>query len=642
MEKSQPVSARHRIALALVLTGLSLLLIRAALVVDLLPTNDGPQHLFSSYAAVHLDDAGTGYSRYLEVGTPSTSLGFDGLYRALLVAFDWRLAHQVAIAIMALVWAWGTVALAGALGRTWLGLLGFVAAYQWILYMGFYSFFLSAGVGLFLVAGACSDRALSTRRHVLLGVGLLCQVLLHVFPALLTALVMAIVLFLRAQPGRRRVEFARIAAMTTPVVVPLLLSLHGTTTVFAGPAASLGERLLLLGQAFVGGPSWRAFSLPLLAGCGLLATLLRWRAGAKTAGVSSPSSAEKGLALAGVLLVALAVALPLSLPTWQFFCVRFSPMGITILALLLPIERLQRLSLVWAARMGLLVLACTSLAWSSWFHVLLRRWAADALSGLDAPIRRSGPRLDLTLAKELPSPWFPFLAPLHGLVPLYATAQGGTPSRMFIGASDKHILQYRRHPAGPILDIPPPEEIQSLNHFPDRSRRLRQLDDLLSYAPGYDDIVLYGSAADVEALTRRGFHIDFSRGALAIARFRACPVDIELVERSPTRPAVFLEIAWHRHGRIRAMPSLPAGAPDSGSRRVHILDSPCGPFWFRVVFDRNGDGRASPGDAVCAEASAEAFVRVEPSDAPRLVKCTEPESAGAAGHAGPSGSPDSR
>ena len=642
MDKPRLVLGGRQIVLALVLAGLSLLLIRAALVVDLLPTNDGPQHIFSSYAAVHLNDAGTGYSRYLEAGAPITSLGFDRLYRALLVAFDWRLAHQMAIAIMALVWAWGTVALASALGRTWLGLLGFVAAYQWVLYMGFYSFFLSAGVGLFLLAGACSNRPLSTRRRVLLAAGLLCQALLHVFPALLTATVMVIVLFLRAQPGRRKVELARIAAMTAPTLVPLLLSFRDTTAVFAGPAASPGERLLLLGQAFVGGPSWRAFSLPLLAACGLLATLLRWRSGARTAGGPSPSAADKGLALAGALLVALAVALPLSLPAWQFFCVRFSPMGITILALLLPIERLQRPSLVWTTRASLLVLACTALAWSSWFHVLLRRWAADALSGLDAPIRRSGPRLDLTLGKELPESCFPFLAPLRGLVPLYATAQGGTPSRMFIGASDKHILQYRREPVGPIPDIPPPEEILALNHVADRSHRLRQLDDLLSYASGYDDVLLYGDAADLEALTRRGFHIDFSQGALAIARFRPCPVDVELIEHDPTRAAVFIDMAWHRHGRIRALPSLPASAPDSGSRRLRIPDSPCGALWLRVVFDRNGDGRPSLGDVVCAEASAEGFVRVEAGDAPRVVKCTEPESAGAAGHAGSSGSPDSR
>jgi hypothetical protein len=630
MERNGLVAPTHRIGLALVMAGLSLLVVRAALVVDLLPTSDGPQHIFSTYAAIHLDDAGRGYSRYLETGTPITSLGFDGLYRALLVAFDWRLAHQLAIAVMALVWAWGTVALASALGRTWLGLLGFVAAYQWVLYMGFYSFFFSAGVGLFLLAGACSDRPLSQRRRVLLAVGLFCQALLHVFPALLTATVLAIVLFLRAQPGRRTVEVARIATMTAPASVLLLLSFHGTTQAFPGPAASLGERLLLLGQAFVGGPLWRAFSLPLLAACGLLTTLVRWRAGATTAGGPSLSSVEKGLALAGAVLVGLAVALPLSLPTWQFFCVRFSPIGISVLALLLPVERLQRRSLAWTARMSLLVLACTALAWSSWFHVLLRRWAADALSGLDAPIRRSGARLDLTLGKGLPRPWFPFMAPLRALGPLYATAQGGTPSRMFVGAADKHILQYRRQPGGPILDIPPLEDVLALQHVADRSRRLRQLDDFLSYAPGYEDVLLYGEAADVQALTQRGFQVDFSQGALAIARFRACPVDVELVEHGPTRAAVFIDMAWRRHGHIRALPSLPASAPDGRSRRLHIPDSPCGPFWLRLVFDGSGDGRPSLGDAVCAEASAEAFVRVEASDAPRVVKCTATEAPGAA------------
>jgi hypothetical protein len=116
-----------------------------------LPTNDGPEHVFSSHAATRLDDASLGYGRHLKLGTTFSQAGFDHLLAFFELLLPWRIALRACLVFMVLFWAWGVVALAAAVGgrrRVWLGLFGFAAAVQWVLYMGFFPFYLSSAFGL--------------------------------------------------------------------------------------------------------------------------------------------------------------------------------------------------------------------------------------------------------------------------------------------------------------------------------------------------------------------------------------------------------------------------------------------------------------------------------------------------------------
>ncbi|TFG95525.1 MAG: hypothetical protein E4H11_04905, partial [Myxococcales bacterium] len=65
--------------------------------VDYLPTQDGPQHLFSVHAAHRLDDLRLGYGRWLEPGTPITNLGFAWVYGGLEHFFVWQRALALAL-----------------------------------------------------------------------------------------------------------------------------------------------------------------------------------------------------------------------------------------------------------------------------------------------------------------------------------------------------------------------------------------------------------------------------------------------------------------------------------------------------------------------------------------------------------------
>jgi len=116
---------------------------------DYLPTHDGPHHLFQGYLSNHFDDPGAPYPQYFEPGAPISSLGFVLPFAALEGALGWRGAYLGTLALIALSWGWGYLALVRAVRpeRAWLGLIGFGCALGWSLFMGMFAYTLSIGLG---------------------------------------------------------------------------------------------------------------------------------------------------------------------------------------------------------------------------------------------------------------------------------------------------------------------------------------------------------------------------------------------------------------------------------------------------------------------------------------------------------------
>lgn len=585
---------------------LSVLAGAAVLVPPYLPTNDGPEHVFSSHAAQRLDDPSLGYGKHLKLGTTFSQAGFGHLLALFEAFLPWRLALRVVLAFMVLLWAWGVVTLAAAVAgrrRLWLGLVGFAAAVQWVLYMGFFPFYLSSGFGLYVLALAFMRDRWDLRWRLLLSAALTIQTFLHPVPALSSVVVLGAVVVTRTPMRQLAGEAARLALMVLPVGLVVLAS--------TGPAPGnasgfwlmpAGERALLAMKMFVSGPLWRWAPLPAAAVTGAALCLVHkcWRKERK----------QGALLLAGLLFALLATQAPYHIPNWNFFHMRFSPLAVVLLVLLLPVERWSRPLRV--AGLGLLLTyAAASNAWALGYNLRLYRASEDLLSGLDVPLRRSGVRLPLIIEPRAGEPQ----AFLERAIPaclanwntgaLYAVAQGGVPAFGFAESETLHELVWR-WPVG--QGLRPPRPARGFEHWLSEPAllalpggRKAAVTRLLAYAPYYEDVIFYGRPEEVAWLHERRFDIDYEKAGLAIARFHACPATLAVEPGPAGHHAAFVEFGWTPASQPAQSLRLPA-MPGAHTAREIPFVSPCGDVWFRVFFDENGDGARSTGDTACVEA----------------------------------------
>lgn len=580
-----------------------------------LPTNDGPEHVFASHAAQHLDDASLGYGRYLRLGATLSQVGFDYLLAFFELLLPWREALRSCLVIMVLLWAWGVVALAAAVGgrrRMWLGLFGFAAAVQWVLYMGFFPFYLSSGFGLYVLALAFLRDEWNRIWCVALAAGLACQVLLHPVPALASMIVLAAIVIARTKPARLAREAGRLGLVVLPALALVTVNL-GPTGGFSGwwimPVA---DRMLLATRAFVSGPLWRWATFPAcaLAGAGFCVARKQWR----------EDKRQGALLMAGIAFALLATQAPYHIPGWNFFHMRFSPLAAVLLTLLIPIERWPR----WARMGGLLLLvafAVGSNAWALAYNLRLCRASDDLLSGLDIPLHRDGVRLPLILEPRAGEPQNFLQREIPGCLAnwnvgaLYAVAQGGVPAFGFAESETVHALVWR-WPVGQGLRPPRPARgfEQSLSEpeiLGQPGGRKAAVTYLLSFAPSYQDLIFYGRPEEVAWLHERQFIIDYEKGGLAIARFRACPAQLILAPGASGHRSTRVELGWIPAKQTIHVLNLSA-EPGMQTPRAVPIPSPCGEIWLRVVFD--GEAGATTGDTTCMESDASgAFaMHVEP------------------------------
>jgi hypothetical protein len=256
------------------------------------------------------------------------------------------------------------------------------------------------------------------------------------------------------------------------------------------------------------------------------------------------------------------------------------------------------------------------------------------LSGLAAPVKRSGPRLDLFVTSPPGFPLgllerpVPFADYVHNVGLLYSVEQGGMTTRPFLGLGSAHLLERRSPAVEPDLEVPNRALLQWLNseesQQPEQAPVRRAIiSELLSYAPQYEDVILYGNAGDIEVLSEKQFHIDYRQDGLAIARFRPCPLTVRLLDSGGSR--AFIDGKWFPRGRVRPLDVVAPASGDDTTPRTHtIANSPCGPFWVRVLIDRDGDGQPSQGDAPCRGADRHGFLAITSSLPGASLDCVAP------------------
>jgi hypothetical protein len=569
-----------------------------------LPTHDGPQHIFNIHAANHLDAAATGWGRWLEPNLPLSSYGFPAVFGPLDAWLPWDLAARISLAVMVAAWVLGAFLFVRALDRrrSWLGVALGAMALQWTLYMGFFSFYIASAFGLYLLAVAVTRDLRGARQGGLLAVLLLLQALLHVAAAALTGSVVGALLWLRARPGTRAREAVRIAWIGAPAAA-LAAAVWWIVTSDATPAVPAGEPFHFasapwwaLGKCLMGGPAWRAWPLSVLAVAALgVAILGGWR---------RRSPEDRALLATGTLFLAASLWLPMHLESWHFFSTRFTPLAVCALVATLPIERIRAPRARFALAAALCAYAFASTGWAFGYDRALAARAEPALAGLVAPISRSGARLPIVLDLDLGRPFdevqadMPYAAPLLNLGKLYATAQGGMVPYAFVSSRALHPVLLREDMKDQLpLEADPrfAAELADPRHAGDLALREAVTVYMAAQADRFEDVIFWGRPEDVDHLLWLGFHPDWRRGGLAIARFEGCPLSLRITPSSALGNARTLELGWqpalgttHRYALARARHE-----PD-GALTLSIRQS-CGAVWIR--FDAK--------DVACEGADAE-------------------------------------
>lgn len=599
----------------------SCLLVATVWAVDYLPTHDGPHHIYLAYVGNHFGHASTPYPSFYEPGRPLTALGFDLLFGPIESLLPWRDALRVTLSIIVLVWAWGARTLIVSVhpGRRSLGLLAFAAALQWSLYMGFFSYLLSTGLGFFVLAIALRIWPWSWERAIAMALLLLVQAFAHVFCASLTGVILLLIVGLRSEsPGRLR-ALSFLGLMGVPVVgiaayTSGLLSdpAHAETLASMGSVwPSWAKRVSYMAYLHVPGPIWKAWPLLILAVAGLADAIRRARK-------LQLEPLERPLAVGAILLLVAALILPLHVRgRWEFLSPRTLPVAIV---LGISLVRLECLPVIWRrlATAGLATFVAASLIWSVWLHRSLEHACGDALSGLDDPVDRRGVRLPIVLDTKCGV--HPFLRenhvfwvePLLNVGALYAVQQGGVVPYVF-------ALQPQIHPL-----VVTPETALAFPRVPDRRKwwlrtasfpsgveRSRALQELASYGAFFEDIIFWGTESDVEQFVQWGFRPDVRRRGLLVGPYEGCPTTLEILVPANTGGQLEISCGW---GLLEQM-EWGATMEVRARSEVQVVKSPrlrcpCGEVRVRGVFKLNASSSSGDVRLVCEGADEHGILRV--------------------------------
>lgn len=596
----------------------SLLLVASLWIVDYLPTHDGPQHVFLAYLNNHYSDEGRNYSFYYDQGRALTSLGFNLLFGMAELVFDWRVALQIVLSIIVLVWAWGGRTMVAAIHRerSVMGLVAFGLALQWSLYMGFFSYVLATGLGFWVLAyGIRASRWGWKERGVLAGM-LLVQAIAHVFAAQVTGLLLLLLMLFRTERRRWMADVGGVVLLGLPA---LLIALY-TAGVLTDPARAplfasmdiewspLTKRFTRFVDLFVAGPLWRSVPVVLLSVFGFLSAAARWR---------RLRDVERALLVGGVVLLAACLLMPFHIRgRWEFLAPRFAPTAVMLGLALVPVEtviesRRRRLAGVASG-----VLTAALLLWSMWFHRAIRGRCDEALAGLDSDLRVNAVRLPIVLDTKcgawpfLRSQRVQFVEPLLNLGALYAVEQGGIVPYVF--ALQPEIHPFVLSPLGlrGFPPVPGRKEFWVKAMTSDGLERERTVQHLAWFGSKHHDVILWGTAEDAAVFVSRGFVADVLRGGLLLGHFRGCPTTVEIRSESESPAPIVVDYGWSRGpGRVWGAVVGPP-KPDQPTR-VALPECPCGAIWLRVVQDRDGSGTVTSADGRCNGADAESILRLD-------------------------------
>ncbi len=598
---------------------------------DYLPTHDGPHHILAAWLVGHAADTNSGYLHFVEPGHPLTALGFLSLFRLFEPSLGWQAATSAVLGCIVALWSVGGFLLARKVEphRAWLGLFAAATAGQWVLYMGFFSFAVGLGLALFTLLAALSRERLSW--PVVFGTSALLTLvaLCHVAVAAMTGLAVLAIFVARERPSRRMrglvgamiagLPAAIIAALTASGVAAVDAAYQGALATPPWPAV-LGDRFFLLARTFTPGTTDREL-VPLfaaLAGITITALDLRSR---------RARPLDVALAATSLVLFALALSSPINLLSWQFFSPRPMPLAVMLGILTLPLERFGRFTklifVVW-----LLWFTAGSLQWTEDHNRKLDAAAKPALAGLQASLHpsRSGPRLPLIadpigLAGPIDAEAeVPFAQPLLNVGLLYAVAQGGMAPYFFANIPQGHPFVFK----GPLDSLFPPVPSRDFWRIlrdpstpPDAPQKQAVRSAMAAFGAAYEDVILFGSPADVEGVERRGYVADVKQGGLFIGRFKGCPMELS-VDGIATGSKVGAELGWFPALAATWSEQQVAGSKFRSEENAHIgmayfspTAVPCGAVWIRAYADANGSGRWEKGEPVCIGAGPEGFIVVD-------------------------------
>ncbi len=620
--------SKHRFALWVVSLLASLGVAWTIWSVPIVMTNDGPQAVVLSHIEAHYDDPDSIFASQFSVGLGLSGRGFSLLYAAVSTLWGWpdtlRVCELIIVLSMALSVGLLCKAVSGS-ART-ACLLGFVVAFSWPFYMGFFAFALSLAFGLMLLSFVVSRTGgLSTVQKAAVSTGVLLQLLMHGFAVLVTLALLSLTVLVRRHMSRGttsppewwkglRGDAGWLVLTALPSVATSLL-MRQTQTEMATAGGS-GETywappliwILTLPRMVVPGSTVLGVLVIALACFSLGRSVVRIRRG-------DAKPEEVALTIGASLLILIGLTAPLNVPGWQYFSPRFLTPGTAVALALLGCEKLERRSLRMAVDVAVPALVVLELVNVS---AVNRRYAAacaDAVAGLDHKVQRSYAQLPIIfdancgLTGEASHAAVPYLWPAYHFHSLFAVLHGGTVPNIFAGPSAVHAFVPRpswKMPVPPLsdwgLDKTDPRLLEP------RARAALLTEQALA-GTVYENILMFGAnAADRALLVDRGYHVDFEQGSFINAHFEACPVEI-VIERRPADPPVEVIVgfadapAW----RAELQPSS-----DSFSS-VATAKTFCGDVWVRVAW--------TGGAIRCSNAGPDGDLRVRASQPVTRVAC---------------------
>jgi hypothetical protein len=578
---------------------LSALLAGSTAAVPYLPTNDGPEWVFATHVENHYGDPGTIYPDVFVPALQFASRGFAVVYGPLEDALGWQRGLEVALAVVTLVVAWGFVALVRAVdpARWAVGMLGFPLALSWTFYMGFWSFHVATGLGLFALALALRLREPSWKGRAAIGLLLFAVAVAHVFAAVLAGGAIVVLSVARAPSGRRLREASLVALTGLPAGAILVACVVASSRQGPGTLAAGFERfpwsdvLTMLPRTLLPGPLGRA----LVATC---AAALAGGVAAARAFRAGTSDVDRGLGVAAVALLLAAVFAPFQIPGWQAFSERFVVLGAALALAAFPVEalapRVRR-----AAPTVAFVLAGSSLALSYPFHRRLAALCPDAIAGLSAPLTIQGELLPITI-RNTERPVYdriraevPVLSPLVHMGTLYAAAHGGASGYYF--GNGGGVYPFERRPGAPHAPVPDLERtmrsLASDRYHHDLAYRRDVDSELALYGTAFAELAVFGALPEDLALFReRGFVADWAQGSALLAHFEPCAVDL-------VGPASVRGRSAHVDISVGAKRAIVDRRPDArdgldGLAHLAITGTPCGTLGVRARWDADASGPA--------------------------------------------------
>lgn len=629
-DKQSRLAEQRRVWYAVIVAWLAALV--AVNLVAYVPTHDGPQHIYLGHLLNHFSDPGSIYPLYFRPARPLAALGFSSIFCPLDDVLGWQIAFRLSLSVIVSMWGWSVWALARTIDprRAIVGVMGFATAFQWTLYMGFFSWMISMALGLGTLAVALR-LPWSVQRRVLIALLLAIHAVAHPFPALVTSLVLVTLVLFHHATRRWWRELIWLALMGIPVVLVIAYAngWFGSETVSLPAGEPSPERsfAMVMRDAlnlFVGGPYWRSIPVSLATAFAVGWGAWRWK-------TRRSGATDRALWLVGSLLLLIYFLAPLHLGTWEFFSPRFLAPASLLLWVALPLETLSR-----TAYLVVFSLVCVhggaALAWSTRFHRELFNRSADILALAREPIRRHGPRLPMIVDTRLGygnemDRWYPYFEPSLNVGTLFAIEQGGVVPYTFTSVPQLHGLVFSeegksRMPAAPYRQVYGPvyraAVAQSNQHVASAA-----MVSWASFGSSFEDVVYIGPRHELETLVSRGYRVEKHRGDGAILRFEGCPTDVAVMVSGPLPHALTVEYGWLPVTLHSYSMTAPTGTqPIENKINFSFSGMPCGPVWVRAWLDRDDTGTLTSADRVCNGTDREGRMHFEITHETRHVVCS--------------------